>query len=109
MYSSSAVVNGRVYFGADDTVYALDAASGKKMWNYTTGGVGESSPAVANSVVYIGSNDHNVYAFDAATGNKVWNYTTGNEVNGSPTVANGVIYLGSKDNKVYAFGSIAAP
>jgi outer membrane protein assembly factor BamB len=102
MYSSSAVVNGTVYFGADKTVYALDASSGEKIWNYTSGSVGESSPAVANNVVYIGSNDHNVYALDAANGNKIWNYTTGNMVNGSPTVADGVVYIGSKDNNVYA-------
>ena len=31
-------------------------------WSYTTGSHVVSSPAVANGVVYIGSEDHNVYA-----------------------------------------------
>ncbi len=39
---------------------------GAKLWTYTTGGSVFSSPAVANGVVYAGSNDGNVYAFDLA-------------------------------------------
>jgi outer membrane protein assembly factor BamB len=36
--SSPAVVNGVVYIGSGDgNVYALDAKSGVKLWNYTTG------------------------------------------------------------------------
>ena len=57
----------------DDKVNALNAATGAKLWSYATGGpVG--SPAVANGVVYVGSNDENVYALDAATGAKLWSY-----------------------------------
>jgi len=68
----------------------------------------DSSPAVANGVVYVGSEDHNVYALDARTGAKRWVYTTGYLVTSSPAVANGVVYVGSvRSNvyaKVYAFG-----
>ena len=39
----------------DGNVYALDAATGAKLWSYTTGEEVESSPAVANGVVYVGS------------------------------------------------------
>jgi len=50
--------------GSDDgKVYALDEATGAFKWSYTTGSAVFSSPAVANGVVYVGSNDHNVYAF----------------------------------------------
>src|SRR5579871_6060192 len=36
--SSPAVVNGVVYVGSEDkNVYALDANTGTKLWNYTTG------------------------------------------------------------------------
>jgi outer membrane protein assembly factor BamB len=73
----------------------------------------ESSPAVANGVVYVGSDDHNLYAFDA-TGNTncsgspktcspLWTAPTGGSVVSSPAVANGVVYVGSADNKLYAF------
>jgi hypothetical protein len=37
-------------------------SNGQLKWNYTTGSSVESSPAVANGVVYVGSYDNNVYA-----------------------------------------------
>ena len=46
----------------DNNSYAFNATTGTKLWNYTTGGAVQSSPAVANGVVYVGSNDGNVYA-----------------------------------------------
>jgi eukaryotic-like serine/threonine-protein kinase len=102
--SSPTVANGVVYFGSDDyNLYALNATTGAKLWNYTTGGevhytTGDevrSSPTVANGVVYFGSDDYNLYALNATTGAKLWNYTTGGEVRSSPAIANGVVYFGS--------------
>jgi len=84
-----------VYIGSyDNNVYALNAATGTKLWNYTTGG-GFSSPAVANGVVYVGGSK--VYALNAATGTKLWNYTTAipYRISSSPAVANGVVYVGA--------------
>ena len=46
-------------------------------WSYATGNRVQSSPAVVNGVVYVGSDDHNVYALNASTGAKLWSYTTG--------------------------------
>ena len=62
----------------------------------------DSSPAVANGVVYFGSLDNNTYALDATTGALLWNYTIGNRVSSSPAVANGVVYIGCRDNNTYA-------
>jgi hypothetical protein len=64
-----------------------------------------SSPAVANGVVYFGSDDHHVYALNASTGSKLWRFTTSNKVGSSPAVANGVVYVGSFDNNVYALNA----
>lgn len=62
-WTSPAVANGAVYVGSTDgNTYALNAATGAKLWNYTTGGAVASSPALANGVVYVGSRDHKVYA-----------------------------------------------
>jgi PQQ enzyme repeat len=38
----------------------------------------QSSPAVVNGVVYVGSYDGNVYALKASTGAKLWSYRAGN-------------------------------
>ena len=87
--------------------YALNARTGAKLWSYSTGyGAADSSPAVANGVVYFGSDylDDSVYALNARTGAKLWSYTTGAGVWPSPAVANGKVYVGSVDGKVYAFG-----
>ena len=114
-----------VYVGSDDgNVYALNAATGAKLWNYTTSGA-VSSPAVSNGVVYVGSSEGasrpvyvgssegnvyalegNVYALNATTGAKLWCYTTGDDVDSSPAVANGVVYVGSGDGNVYAIGTL---
>jgi outer membrane protein assembly factor BamB len=70
----------------------------------------ESSPAVVNGVVYIGSDNGVLYALNASTGAKLWSYTIpfggGNNaqavISSSPAVANGVVYFGALDHNVYA-------
>lgn len=67
-YSSSPVLSpdgSTVYFGSQDFhLHAVDAATGSKIWNFTTGAWVASTPALSpdGSVVYVGSNDNNVYA-----------------------------------------------
>ena len=124
--SSPAVANGVVYVGRDDgKLYAFDAAGGPNcfrpyclsLWSTTTGTTGGlmlSSPAVANGIVYVGSQDSKLYAFDAAgttscsgapkTCTSLWTATTGGVVLSSPTVVNGVVYVASDDGKLHAFG-----
>ncbi|MEI6840836.1 MAG: PQQ-binding-like beta-propeller repeat protein [Methanomicrobiales archaeon] len=78
---------------------------GTLLWNYTTGGRISSSPAVANGVVYVGSQDSNLYAVDAKTGTFLWNYKTNEPsdwVSSSPAVANGIVYIGGMKTKLYA-------
>jgi PQQ-like domain len=66
----------------------------------------DSSPAVVNGVVYVGSYDKNLYALNATTGTLLWKYTTGSYIElSSPAVANGVVYFGSSDNNLYALNA----
>ena len=130
--SSPAVANGVVYVGSDDgNLYAFDAAgvihcrgiSGARsctpLWTGATGNAVQSSPAVANGVVYAGSLDGKLYAFDAAgvtdcsgtsaarSCTPLWTGATGYYITSSPAVANGVVYVSSgeseEDGKLYAF------
>jgi outer membrane protein assembly factor BamB len=117
--SSPAVANGLVYVGGEGgwnaathsfvngDIYALNARTGAKVWDYyTTEGMVQSSPAVVNGVVYIGSNSHgNLYALNAKTGHKLWSFAAGNAFYSSPAVANGVVYVGNWDNNVYALNA----
>src|SRR5262249_8256304 len=95
-------------------VYAFDAAgidgcSGSPtvctpLWSAATGGPVSSSPAVADDVGYVGSDDGNLYAFDTS-GGPLWAAGTGGAVAASPPVVNGVVYVGSDDGNLYAFDS----
>src|SRR6266508_2281027 len=81
----------------------------EEAWHGTTGGAVESSPAVANGVVYVGSDDRKLYAFPASCGTSnatctpLWHGTTGGAVRSSPAVVNGVVYVASNDGNLYAF------
>ena len=77
-----------------------------------TGAIGsgiDSSPAVADGVVYVGSFDGKLSAFavgcaaGGGTCSPLWTGTTGDAIIASPAVANGVVYVGSFDGKLYAF------
>jgi outer membrane protein assembly factor BamB len=72
-------------------------------WTASTGGVVNSSPALVNGVVYVGSFDGNLYAFKASTGVQIWKAATGSAIFSSPAVAGGVVYVGSQNGNLYAF------
>ena len=76
------------------------------LWRFKMGDAVTSSPAVANGVVYVGSNDKNLYAIDAVTGKEKWRFETGSAVDSSPAVANGIVYVGSLDNNLYAIDAV---
>jgi len=71
-------------------------------WTYTTGASVESSPAVVDGTVYIGSADGTVHALDATNGTEQWAFDTGGGVRSSPAVVDGTVYVGSLDNSIYA-------
>ncbi len=74
---SPAVAKNVVYVGASvpgqhgsfsGMLYALNAKTGKTIWSASVASGITSSPAVANGVVYVGSDDGALYAFSAKTG-----------------------------------------
>lgn len=83
-----------VYFpSVDGNLYALGVTSGTRLWRRPLGTT-SSSPAVANGVIYVGSDDKHVYAF-GRDGERLWaSATAKTEVVSSPAVANGVVYVG---------------
>jgi len=75
------------------------------IWNYTTGGTVDSSPAVVDGKVYVGSWDNNVYCLNASDGKVIWSYPTDYMVSSSPAVVDGKIYIGSYDDNVYCLNA----
>lgn len=74
----------------------------KIKWQFHTAGKIFSSPAVAEGMVYFGSNDHFLRAVDLETGAEKWKFETGSRIPSSPAVANGLVYFLSYDSNFYA-------
>ncbi len=122
-YASICVVDGRVYtmgggkkggspYGSnnnEETVYCLDAGTGKEIWTYTyamtlkkcnkpvyAGG----TPTVVKGLVYTYGNGADLHCLDAKTGKVIWHTSMRETVktsqvsygyNASPAVAEGVV------------------
>ena len=98
--------DGRLHFGCSDgKVYALDAATGDKLWEFATGDKVWATPAVSGGVLYIGSFDEKLYALNAATGEKLWEYAAMGPVIATPLVHDGTVYFGSFDKNLYALNA----
>src|SRR6266566_3008803 len=82
-------------------------------WKAPTGAGIDSSPAVDNGIVYVGSDDHSLHAFNAGgCGSNttpcpsLWTgHTDGTIYYSSPAVVNGIVYIGSEDHNLYAFNA----
>jgi outer membrane protein assembly factor BamB len=108
---SPAVANGRVYIALENELAVYDAAGCgqpkcQPLWlGFGAGAqaIIESSPTVANGVVYVGRNTGQVLAWKAdgcGAGwcDAIWSASVPESiVNSSPTVVNGRLYIGSAD------------
>jgi outer membrane protein assembly factor BamB len=74
--SAPIAVGDLVYVAAVDnhTIHALDAASGKERWHYTTGGRVDSPPTYARGKVVFGSADGWITCLRATDGIPVWRF-----------------------------------
>ena len=72
-------------------------------WPFDTGGVVDSSPAIAaDGTVYFGSFDEYIYAVKP-DGNQKWRYGTEGNIRSSPAIAeDGTVYVGSNDHYLHA-------
>ncbi len=94
--SSVAKSGGRVFVGSKDgKLYAFDAFTGEKVWEFQTGGAVDSSPAVSGGKVYAASRDGNLYCLDANLGTLQWYQNSGGTNISSPLVANNYVYYGA--------------
>jgi outer membrane protein assembly factor BamB len=90
--------------GVNGELVALDARTGAVRWRRTIG-PSETSPLVADGLVYVGDWNGYVYAFEARTGRQVWTFRTGGEVKGGLAFDGGRVFAGSYDHHVYALAA----
>ena len=101
-YAGAAVVGGKVFLldpnGAEDTVRALDAASGKELWSFKYAsaytsmigggdpdwGFGRSTPTVDEGHIYTLSALGLLHCIDAEKGTKIWSRDIKADFKGKP-------------------------
>jgi len=71
-------------------------------WEFRTGDLVRSSPAVVDGVVYGTSYDHKLYALEAETGRLRWAFEAGDRIRSSPCVRQDLVYFGARDGQLYA-------
>lgn len=99
---------GKLYIGcADGKVYALDAVTGDKLWEFAPEGDKTkekiwATPAISGGTLYIGSFDKKLYALNTADGSKKWEFTTKGAIMSTPLIYQDTLYFGSLDRNLYA-------
>lgn len=83
-------------------LHAYSIKNGAQLWDRPHLQATQSSPAVADGVVFVGTN-RAVLALSAATGNVLWRTVTGHVMN-SPTVANGQLYVDNGAGVINDYG-----
>jgi outer membrane protein assembly factor BamB len=103
-YSSAAVTADRVVVGGRDKLIHGLSPAGKSVWTFATRARVESSPAIADSRVFVGSNDGRFYVLNLNTGAKLWEFDAGAPLSASPAIARGRIVIGGQDGRLHCFG-----
>ena len=75
----------------------------KVLWTLDVKDAIESSAAIADGGVYVGSAAGELIALDFQTGVVRWRYKTGEIGESSPAVANGVVYIGDLTGTFHAW------
>jgi outer membrane protein assembly factor BamB len=108
-HSTPVLLNNVLHVGLGNSLYAISATEGKKLWQFTTGDVVHTTPAIANGSLFFGSFDGFVYALNIADGSLHWKFKTigqqffpKGEVQGSPAVFKNLVLIGARDFNVYA-------
>jgi len=108
------VVDGRLYAASvDGTIEAIDAASGRTIWQQHLGERhgwlwkrGEASlrwsggPGVGGDLLVVGSLEGDVYALNAQDGSQKWHVKVSDEVIARPAIASGVVVVRAIDGRL---------
>ncbi len=103
------IESGRVFIASshDNSVRALDLASGAEVWRFYADGPVYFAPVIDSDRLYFGADDGYIYALDARSGSLIWKHRPGPPryvllgngrpadmwpVRGAPVVADGVVY-----------------
>jgi outer membrane protein assembly factor BamB len=102
-------VGGRLYFVDNNgTARALDANTGKVLWERSVGRLNASSPAYYKHRLYIVNLvPGHIVKLDAKTGKTIWKRSLPGRAESSPVVIDRTVYFGCEDGGLYALSTIS--
>ena len=93
---------GTVYVGSkDETLYALDAASGDETWRFDADGAIIGCPTVTSEHVLVGAYDETLHVVPKADGETVWNASGVGRVTSTPLVHERAVYFTDRASDAY--------
>lgn len=88
---------------ANGEVVALNAMSGKRIWQQNLRTTLTSGPGVGSGMVVVGSHYGDVIALNAASGGVVWSAQVPSNILAKPAISNGKVIIKAENDTVYAF------
>jgi outer membrane protein assembly factor BamB len=100
-------VGGKLYFvNNNGYAYALDADTGKVLWERRIGLLNASTPAYYKHRLYIVNLvPGHIVKLDAATGKILWKHSLPGRAESSPLVMNDTVYFGCEDGELFALST----
>ena len=109
-FASPILHEGRLYVCDDTaTMYCLDTANGKQLWDYSYGTECKGSPVWADGKIYVGEVDGVFHILKPGADGceklhrQPFRNPPGQEIDGSPAVVNGRVYLATSEG-IYCIG-----
>jgi len=103
VYSTAAIVGGRVFFGTEDGRFiAVGLDDGKRKWTYQAGASISVAPLVMDGIAFVGDEDGALHAVNAADGKPVWKFAQPQDkILSSPAAGPDTVIFGSYDHHLY--------
>lgn len=115
--STPLMVNGVLYFSVPDYVWAIDALTGTKIWEFSRPAngdhVGNRGVAYYKDRIYFGTTDAHVICLDARTGKEVWDVTMADVAFGyyislAPQIVRNMVIVGTSGDSADVAHDISA-
>lgn len=102
-------VGGRLYLvNNNGTAFALDADTGKVLWERSIGRLNASSPTYYRHRLYIVNLvPGHIVKLDAKTGKVIWKRSLPGRAESSPVVIDRTVYFGCEDGQLFALSTIS--
>jgi outer membrane protein assembly factor BamB len=102
-------VGGKLYFvNNNGYAFALDADSGKVLWERRIGELNASSPTYYRHRLYIVNLvPGHIVKLDARTGRTIWKKSLPGRAESSPVIVDRTVYFGCEDGNLYALSTIS--